>query len=115
MADTVKPALKPTSSEPGHILERLEQFAADNPMESEYRITSELEAEQLLIAIAAVVKNNAEGIDDPKAAQKLRNIAHLYKQKVQRNQALEYLRELSDEVQLEIYGLKIVPTKLILN
>lgn len=115
MVDTVTNVSKKISNDHEHILERLEQYATDNPIATEYRITSELEAEQLLVAMAAILKHNADAIDDPEDAKKLRQFAHLYKQKVQRNQALDYIRELNEMDQISLFGLKLTVPRIVLN
>lgn len=115
MADTVKSASNETSNNQNHILNRLEQYAEENPEKREYRITSELEAEQLLLAMAAILRSQARGMDDLKDARVLTQYAHIYKQKVQRNMAMEYIRELGEEESLYLFGLKLTVSPIVLQ
>ena len=97
------------------ILERLERYAAENPDATEYRLDTEIEAQQLLIAMAAALKLMSKDIEDRKDRQVLTNYANTYRQKVIHGKALEYIRELSEEDQLTIHGMKIVAPVIILQ
>lgn len=115
MADTVTPASKPTSSEVPKALERLAQYAEEHPEKNEYRITSELEAAEILTMLAATLKLGAKQTRDREYAKKLRDFSHVYKLQVKRGNALEYIRQLSEEEELVIYGMKLTAPRITLN
>lgn len=96
------------------IIERIEQFAEENPKAKQYWIDSELEAAEILVAMAASLKLllNDEN-NDEEGRKTLNHYASEYRRNVAQGKALQYFRSLSDRDALEIYGLRILAKSLI--
>lgn len=95
--------------EPANIIERIEQYAAEHPEATEYRITTEAEAAQILLAIAAVLKHLRRDVhNDREGRAKLKKIGQEYRLAVAQGKALEYIFSMTEEDQLEIRGLVLV-------
>ncbi len=124
MADTVTTASEKTSSAPAdsdHILERLEalsiQYQEERRPESEfvYQIQGEEEAAQILLAMAATIKHTADGVRNKMDLALYLQIAADYRKAVIQGKALETFREMTDDDQLEIYGLKLSARRIMLS
>lgn len=98
--------------DPKHILERLEEYAEANPNATSYTLRTEEEAAMLLLAIAAVVKLVARDVDHAKDRRTIQDYARTYRQVSISGRAMDYIRELSDEDSLEIYGLTIETARI---
>ena len=97
----------------GHILERLEDYAEEHPEATEYRISSELEAEQILLAMAATIKHTSSSIRNKMDKSLYLEIANKYRVAVIGGKALETFRAMTEEDQLELYGLKLTVTNIV--
>lgn len=124
MADTVTTASGKTSSAPAasdHILERLEalsiQYQEECRPASEfvYQIQGEEEAAQILLAMAATIKHTADGIRNKMDLALYLQIAADYRKAVVQGKALQCFREMTEEDQLEIYGLKLSARRIMLS
>jgi len=110
MADSVTSASQPQSSEPatsGHILARMEEYSEEHPEATSYLISTELEAEELLLAIAATLKHLMRDVKHRDDQAQIKKIGQQYRLAVVQNRALDYIRGLTGDDELEIYGLKI--------
>lgn len=101
--------------ETGHVLETMELWAAEHPMATEYVLTSELQAEQLLLAMAAVIAHTSKDIRNAMDKRMYLDIASQYRKAVIDQSALQLFQEMTEEDQLELYGLKITVRTILLN
>lgn len=109
-------SMPPGNTTPSNILERLEQFKEDNPTAMEYWIETEIEAAQLLIAMAASLKTLASDIkNDPAGVETFQNYARLYRRTVAQGKAINYLRNLTDTDSIAICGMRIRARRIVLN
>jgi hypothetical protein len=124
MADIATTASEKTSNDPGtsdHILERLEalsiQYHEECRPDSEfvYQIQGEEEAAQILLAMAATIKHTAEGVRNKMDHAQYVQIAADYRQAVVQGKALQTFREMTEDDQLEIYGLKLSARRILLS
>ncbi len=110
---TAKIDESPTPSEndndhqPENIIERIEKWIAEHPEATEYWIETETEAEQILLAMAAVIRLSAKGVGDRNAKRMMRDQANQYVQAVQNNAALELFRNMTEADQLELYEVRL--------
>ena len=100
--------------EAGHILERIEQYAEDHPDATEYIIHDELEAEQLLLAMAATIKLTAKSVRNAMDKTLYLEIANKYRKAVIQQKALETFRAMTEDDQLELHGLKLLAPTIII-
>lgn len=114
MTNASEKILKPTASElgkPQHVLERLEQWAEDNPAATEYVVGTEFEAASILVAMAATLKVAKAAIMESTGASEetLNRYARRYRQAAGTGTALRYLREIDgdEENQIELFGKRI--------
>lgn len=109
------PSSEPSESEP--VLVRMEQFSADLQARSarieEYvwPITTEAEAAEILLAMAAALKIAGRSLPRTERSDQatLKHYAQIYRRNVAQRKALDYLRTLDAADKLEIYGLVIEP------
>lgn len=98
-----------------NIIERIETWVEHNPSATDYWIETESEAGELLIAMAAVLRLNAKGIKEPGDRRLMRSIANDYIQHVQNSTALEHFRNMSDDDELKLYGVRMRARSLVLQ
>jgi hypothetical protein len=100
-----------------NILERLELISLEQPEQTEYLVTTESEAQEILTAMAASLTMIASGMDKGHDRQVVTDYAAQYRLAVIRNSGLELLRELAGKPddELVIYGLKLVVPVIVLN
>lgn len=91
-----------------HALAAIEAHAAAFPDATFYEITSELEAAQILLSMAAMIKQTAKSIRDPADKNTYREVANRYRAAVNQGKALETFANMTEDDQLELYGLKLV-------
>lgn len=124
MADTATTASEKTSKKAGesdHILERLE--ALGDKFDEEciptsdriYVIKNEEEAAQILLAMAATIKHTAEGVRNKMDLALYLQIARDYRKAVVDGKALETFRSMTDEDQLEIYGMRLEARRILVQ
>lgn len=103
------------STEP-NVLERLELISLEKPEQTEYLVTTESEAQEILTAMAASLTMIASGMDKGHDRQVVHNYAAQYRLAVVRASALDLFRELAGgDDELTIYGLKLVVPAIVLN
>lgn len=103
----------PPPSANEHILDRLQRLAVENPDLAEYQLTTELEAQELLTAMAAMLKVMIKDVDHPDDKRQLKDYANEYRHAVIQGNALNYLHKLNPEDELELFGLKITTSVII--
>lgn len=91
-----------------HALAAIEAHAAAFPNATYYEITSELEAAQILLSMAAMIKQTAKSIRNPADKNTYREVASRYRAAVNQGKALQTFANMSEADQLELYGLKLV-------
>ncbi len=91
------------------ILSRIEEYALDNPDATEYWIETEIEAEQILLAMASVIKLQIKNTPTLSSHDKamMRNIARKYKVAVREAKAGQLFRDMTEDDQLELRGLRL--------
>lgn len=98
-----------------NILDRLQRLAVNDPDLTEYQLTTELEAQELLIAMAAMLKVMRKDVVGKKDKQLLNDYACQYRAAVIQGRALEYFRTLNAGDQLALFGLAITTPMIILQ
>jgi hypothetical protein len=104
-----------TTREPRNVIERLEQYSQDHPEATTYQVTTELEAEELLGAMAVSLSSLANEVKDERDRGELLKYGKLYHQAVVQHRALDYNRGLTAEDELVIYGLKLQVPAIVLQ
>ena len=104
------------STEP-NVLERLELISLEKPEQTEYLVTTETEAQEILTAMAASLTMIATDMAKGPDRQVITDFAAKYRLAVVRASGLELLRELASDPdeQLVIYGLRLVVPVIVLN
>lgn len=99
-----------------NILERLELISLEQPEQTEYLVTTEIEAQEILTAMAASLTMIASGMDKGPDRQVITDYAAQYRLAVVRASGLELLRELAGnpDDELVIYGLKLTVPVIVL-
>lgn len=99
------------------ILNRIEEWALENPDETDYWIESELEAEQILLTMAAVIKQSIKTTPTLTSHDKemMRKIANEYRHAVQHGRASQLFRDMTEEDQLELVGLRLRVREIVIN
>lgn len=113
--DVTNVSESPSEARLSHILDRMEVWAEDHPEATSYMLMSELEAEELLLAMAAALKlisRDVNNIVDKDIAQ---NYARTYRKVVVQGAAMDYIRTLNKSDEIEIYGLKIKAPRVVLQ
>lgn len=103
----------PQPSEREHILDRLQRLAVENPQLEEYQLTTEIEAQQLLLAMAAMLKELRKDVKHAEDREEIGQYARDYRLAVQEGRALEYLHGLNPDDELELFGLKITTSVIV--
>lgn len=122
MADTVMPASKKILKDlaaSDHILERLEALADQYAEECKpkpwlYVIKDEEEAEQLLVAMAAVIKITVQDVHNALDRRTYLDVAAGYRKAVLQGKALQCFREMTEDDQLELWGLTLTAGRIVL-
>lgn len=124
MTDIATTASEKTSKDPGesdHILERLEalgdKFDEECIPEGDrvYHIKDEEEAAQILLAMAATIKHTAEGVRNKMDKALYVQISRDYRKAVVDGKALEMFRNMTDDDQLEIYGMRLEARRILVQ
>lgn len=112
--DSGKATSEKREKSPDHVLQLVEDHADRHPGQ-DYWIQTETHAGELLLAIAAVVRSTAKGVSDKHDRKLMQNFANEYVQAVQDSRALEYIRGLTEEDELELYGCKLRAQTVVLQ
>lgn len=113
--DATNVSESPSEARPSHILDRLEVWAEDHPEATSYLLTSELEAEELLLAMAAALKLVSRDVNNIVDSDTARTYARTYRKAVTHRAALDYIRTLTKVDEIQIYGLKIEAPRVVLQ
>lgn len=99
------------------ILDRLEEYALENPDETDYWIETELEAEQILLAMAAVIKQTIKITPTLTSHDKqmMRDVANKYRHAVKQGQARQLFRDMTEHDQLELRGMRLRVREIVIN
>lgn len=106
----------PANTTPKNIMERIELYSQQNPNDPDYWIENELEAANLLVAMAAcldllIADPDYENFD----VDDLREYSHTYKKNVRQGKALQYLRELEDSDSIAVHGMRIRARRIVIQ
>ena len=106
----------PDSMTPSNIMERLELHKEENPTAMEYWIETELEAAELLTAMAASLQLLRKD-PNPEIANSevLADYARLYRRTVAQGKAINYLRNLTDSDAISVHGMRIRARRIVLQ
>ena len=91
-----------------HALAAIEAHAAAFPDATLYEITTELEAAQILLAMAAMIKVTARDVLNVIDKSTYLEVASAYRKAVNQGKALRTFAAMTEDDQLELYGLKLV-------
>lgn len=83
-----------------------------NPDATFYEVQSELEAAQLLLAMAAMIKHTMKSVKSKLDRDQYKQVARDYRKAVNQGRALQKFRDMTEDDQLELYGLKLVARKV---
>ena len=107
--------VSPHASPDLNIMERLEMYSLENPSRTEYQVTTELEAQEILTAMAAsltmIASDMAKGAD----RNVMQDFAASYRLAVVRKDALQLFRDIAGVDDLVIFGLKLTVPVIVLN
>jgi hypothetical protein len=90
-----------------NVLDRLQRLAVENPDLVEYQLTTELEAQELLTAMAAMLKVMMKDVHHRGDKRTIQDYANQYRKAVIQGNAFGYIHELNSDDGLELFGLKI--------
>lgn len=107
--------LNVAESRSDHILEQMEQYAEDNPLATEFYLENEEQAAQILLSMAASIKHLVKDVKHKEDQRHMVTIANQYRKAVIHNRALELFCNMTDEDQLEMYGLKLLVRRIVLQ
>lgn len=109
MTESVKSAQQNAPAESNHmnIMERLEAFKDENPNAKYYFVSTEIEAAEILIAMAAALKLASQDLNDDDSIETMKEYARIYRAKTFQGKALEYLMTLSKADKLSIFGMEL--------
>jgi hypothetical protein len=109
-------SLPPDSTTPKNIMDRLELYKEENPTAVDYWIETELEAANLLIAMAACLDVLMADPDyDKFGVEDLKTFSRTYKATVRQGKAIAYLRELADADSIAVHGMRIRARRIVLQ
>ena len=91
------------------------EYAEQNPLATEYYVETELEAQKILLAMAASIKHLVKDVKRNEDKATMLKFANQYRQAVIHSNALDYIRNMTEETQLEIYGLALKARRIILQ
>ncbi len=86
------------------------RFREQYPEASRYLITTEQEAQEILIAMSATLDKASEALTVPREKAALITQARLYREAVKEGRARALFRSMTEEDQLEIFGLELAVT-----
>ena len=104
-----------TAADVQAIFDRIEKYATTHTTATEYYIEGEGDAALVLIALAAVIEQTIDSIRDEPSKAKRMQIAIDYKKAVEAGNALSYLSAMTEENQLHVHGLALVPRSIIIQ
>lgn len=93
-------------------LDRILTYTEANPSATEYYIREEREAQELLIAMAAVLDKASKELTVVAERSAYLTQARIYKEAVQQGQALDLFRAMTEGDQLHIFGVALVPARI---
>ncbi len=106
----------PDNTIPRNILERMEAYKEQHPTAFEYWIEDEIEAAQLLVAMAATLDTLINDVNyDKIGSDHLKEYSRTYKSTVRQGKAISYLRNLADTDAIAIHGMRIMARRIIIN
>lgn len=91
-----------------HAVEAIEAYSVAFPDATYYEIKTELEAAQILLTMAAMIKHTQHSITSQDDRNAYRAVANSYRAAVNQGRALATFANMTEEDQLELYGLKLV-------
>lgn len=94
-----------------HALAAIEAHAAAFPDDTFYEIETELEAAQILLSMAAMIKRTARSVKNQMDRNTYLEVAAAYRKAVNQGKALRTFGDMAEADQLELYGLKLVARK----
>lgn len=107
---------KTDNTTPNNIMERLEIYKEQNPTAIDYWIETEIEAANLLVAMAACLDLLIADPDYKKIdTTSLKDYSRTYKATVRQGKALIYLRELADSDSIAVHGMRIRARRIVLQ
>ena len=109
--------VSPSGSSAPNILERLELISLEQPEQTEYLVTTESEAQEILTAMAASLHSMSQSMAKGPDKRVLLDYAAVYRLSVVRNASLELLRSITfdpDQDDLIIWGLKLQVPAIVL-
>lgn len=117
MTDAATPASTKPSDLPSeeHILKRIEEYAETNPGDRKWEVPDEKAAADLLVVIAAQVRRASRTVKEEAARRPYRRAEAEYRRAAANGRAMEYIRGMTEETQLVIYGLQIVCPPVIIQ
>lgn len=89
-------------------------YSLEHPSRTEYQITTELEAQEILTAMAASLTMIASDMVNPDR-QVMLDFAATYRLAVVRKDALQLFRDIAGVDDLVIFGLKLTVPVIVLN
>ncbi len=107
-----KKELSALAKSSGRILDKIEGYSLMNPEATFYVVESELEAAQLLLAMAAMIRLTAKDVTSKLDRAQYLKVAREYRKAVIDGQALNKFRDMTEADQLELYGLKLVAMRV---
>ncbi len=107
--------VSPSASPDLNIMERLELYSLEHPSRTEYLVTTELEAQEILTAMAASLTMIASGMEKGPDRQVMLDFAAQYRLAVVRKDALQLFRDIAGKDDLVIYGLTLTVPVIVLN
>ena len=90
------------------IIDEIEEYSIEHPDATEYVVETELVAAQILLAMAAMIKLTARTIQSQHDRSIYVATARKYRLAVQHGNAKQLFRDMTEEDQLELHGLKLV-------
>jgi hypothetical protein len=110
--------VSPKGSSDLNVLERLELISLEQPEQTEYSVTTESEAQEILTAMAASLHSMSQSMAKGPDKRVLLDYAAVYRLSVIRNGSLELLRSITfddEQDDLVIWGLRLVVPAIVLN
>ena len=107
--------VSPSASPDLNIMERLEMYSLEHPQRTEYQVTTELEAQEILTAMAASLTMIASDMAEGPERRVMNDYAATYRLAVIRADALQLFRDIAGKDDLVIYGLTLTVPCIVLN
>lgn len=117
MTDSARTALLNASRRQGprRILARIEAYADEHPEAEEFLLEGEEDAAQVLIAMAGTMKVMTAKLEPGTDRDTVKEICQGYRQAVAQGKATELFRSMTEDDQLEIYGLRLRMRRVLLQ